>query len=75
VVVGKSGQHPADLGKVNTRSIGSADKQGGQRIAVGRHSLSLRQSFTHETSSPQREPAGHPRIGGNSRANTIYRER
>jgi hypothetical protein len=75
VVVGKSGQHPADLCKVNTRPIGTADKQGGQRIAVGRHSLSLRQSLTHETSSPQREPAGHPRIGGNGRAHTIHGER
>ena len=75
MVVGKSGQHPADLCKVNTRTISTADKQGGQRIAVGRHSLSLRQSFTHETSSPQREPAGHPRIGGNGRAHTIHGER
>ena len=66
VLVGEAGEHPAELGEVGARPVGTADpadQQRGERVALDRHLLRLRERLADQRRPHRSEPAGDPLVG------------
>ena len=55
-------------GEVGAGAVEAADEQRREAVAVGRHPLRLAEGLPDEPAGPQREPPGHPGIGGDGLA-------
>ena len=61
-------------GEVHARAVDAAGEQRGERVPVGGDALRLRERLAHQPTSPQREPAGDPVVGGMARPDPVDNE-